>query len=132
MCIKLKIMVLDKGLYDEINEYCKLNALKTRDFIHKILKEAFLKEKYGDSPFIKVQMTKIAEEQACEKIKDLIENQVSVPPEIMECVDEHFFEMLGEQPEEKPTIVVKTEESEPIIQETEENKPKVKKKRTLK
>jgi hypothetical protein len=125
-------MVLDKNLYDEINEYCKLNALKTRDFIHKILKEAFLREKYGDSPFIRVQTVKTAEEQACEKIKDLIENQVSVPPDIMECVDEHFFEMLGEQSEETPIIVVKTEEPEPIIQETEEVKPRVKKKRTLK
>jgi hypothetical protein len=125
-------MVLDKNLYDEINEYCKLNALKTRDFIHKILKEAFLREKYGDSHFIRVQTAKTAEEQVCEKIKDLIENQVSVPPDIMECVDEHFFEMLGEQSEETPIIVVKTEEPEPIIQETEEIKPRVKKKRTLK
>ena len=44
-------MQLDKQLYDEINEYCKMNSLKTRDFIHKILKEAFMKEKYGDTPF---------------------------------------------------------------------------------
>ena len=44
-------MQIDKGLYIEINEYCKLNGLKTRDFIHKILNEAFLKEKYGDTPF---------------------------------------------------------------------------------
>lgn len=44
-------MILDKELYNEINEYCKLNSLKTRDFIYKILKEAFLKEKYGDAPF---------------------------------------------------------------------------------
>lgn len=44
-------MQLDKTLYNEINEYCKLNDLKPREFIHKILKEAFLKEKYGESPF---------------------------------------------------------------------------------
>ena len=94
-------MEIDKKLYDEINEYCKLNGLKTRDFIHKILKEGFMKEKYGESPFIKVQMTKTAEAEAYEKIKDLIENQVSVPPEIMEIVDEHFFEMLDEPKKEK-------------------------------
>lgn len=97
-------MEIDKRLYDEINEYCKLNGLKTRDFIHKILKEGFMKEKYGESPFIKVQMTKTAEAEACEKIKDLIENQVSVPPEIMEIVDEHFFEMLDEQKKEKEQV----------------------------
>jgi len=96
-------MEIDKKLYDEINEYCKLNGLKTRDFIHKILKEGFMKEKYGESPFIKVQMTKTAEAEACEKIKDLIENQVSVPPEIMEIVDEHFFEMLDEPKKEQVT-----------------------------
>lgn len=44
-------MQIDKNLYDEINEYCKLNSLKTRDFIHNLLREAFMKEKYGDSPF---------------------------------------------------------------------------------
>lgn len=44
-------MTLDKDLYNEINEYCKINNLKTRDFIHKLLKEAFLVQKYGDSPF---------------------------------------------------------------------------------
>ena len=44
-------MQLDKKLYDEINEYCKINGLKTRDFIHKKLQEAFLLEKYGDKPF---------------------------------------------------------------------------------
>ena len=96
-------MEIDKRLYDEINEYCKLNGLKTRDFIHKILKEGFMKEKYGESPFIKVQMTKTAEAEACEKIKDLIENQVSVPPEIMKIVDEHFFEMLDEPKKEQVT-----------------------------
>lgn len=44
-------MQLDKHVYDNINEYCKLNGLKTRDFIHKLLIDAFNKEKYGDSPF---------------------------------------------------------------------------------
>ena len=44
-------MQIDKKLYDEINEYCKLNNLKTRDFIHKLLKDSFFKEKYGESPF---------------------------------------------------------------------------------
>lgn len=97
-------MEIDKKLYTEINEYCKLNNLKTRDFIHKILKEGFMKEKYGESPFIKVQMTKTSEAEACEKIKDLIENQVSVPPEIMEVVDEHFFEMLDEPKKEKEQV----------------------------
>lgn len=121
-------MEIDKKLYTEINEYCKLNNLKTRDFIHKILKEGFMKEKYGESPFIKVQMPKTAEQEACEKIKDLIENQVSVPPEIMEIVDEHFFEMLDEPKKEKEPLTEKVRETtEVVISEP----PKPKKKRKL-
>jgi hypothetical protein len=48
---KYRIMVLDKDLYGEISEYCILNGIKTRDFIHEILREAFLIKKYGDTPF---------------------------------------------------------------------------------
>lgn len=139
-------MELDKKLYTEINEFCKLNGLKTRDFIHKILKEAFLKEKYGDSPFIKVQMTKTAEEEALKKINDLVKNQVSLPPEIMEAVDEYFFEMLVEENKselqnQKPNEMVSS--VEPVIDEPIQPKetpiewvmtkeaPKPKKKRKL-
>ena len=48
---KIILMQLDNKLYNEIKEYCELNGLKTRDFIHRILKDAFLREKYGDTPF---------------------------------------------------------------------------------
>lgn len=185
---------IDKKLYQEIKDYCKLNDLVIKDFVNKLLKKALTVEKYGDKPFsyengtivdnkkkqngtipevtpeaiwvpyvpvqtvtpvelngelsekIKeryskpisdnfydnfqvdgllekesngkigkmelpdeppynnVMVTTDLEVQAIEKIKDLVENQVSVPAEIMEVVDEHFFEMLGD---EKP---IKTEE----------------------
>lgn len=139
-------MELDKKLYTEINEFCKLNGLKTRDFIHKILKEAFLREKYGDSPFIKVQMTKTAEEEALKKISEIIESQVSVPAEIMEAVDEHFFELLGEEntPEPPKTETIKVIPIvDPVVEEPVQIKetpveevlvrevPKPKKKRKL-
>lgn len=66
---KYKFMQIDKNLYNEIDEYCKLNNLKTRDFIHKILKDSFLKEKYGESPFCFKQ-------QEENKIKDDISFQI--------------------------------------------------------
>jgi len=91
-------MQIDKNLYDEINEYCKINDIKTRDFIHKILREGFMKEKYGEMPFQRFKTNEM-EHAACEKIKDLIENQVSLPPDILEIVDEHFFELLGNDEE---------------------------------
>lgn len=198
------IMVeIDKKLYQEIKDYCKLNNLVIKDFVNKLLRKALTVEKYGDKPFShengtivdnkkkenrvmpevtpeaiwvpyvpeevvttvvnseplnvelpekikeryfgkpvdekfygKIQVDGLLEKesngkigkmelpdeppyknvmvttehvnnletQAIEKIKDLVENQVSVPAEIMEIVDEHFFDMLGD---EKP---VKTEE----------------------
>lgn len=148
MYVKRNIMQIDKKIYDEINEYCKDNGLKTKDFIHKLLKEAFLKEKYGDSPFQSIKLSKI-EDQACGKIKEIIENQTSVPVEIREVTDEHFFDMLNpiEVKEDKKNIVQTVHEeiknadtpltpSEEIVETPkiveETPKPRVKKKRTLK
>lgn len=89
---------IENKLYSEIKEYCKLNGLVIKDFINKLLKKAFTIEKYGDKPFsvesIPQKKSSKLEQEAVDKIKDIIENQVSVPPEIMEVVDEHFFEML--------------------------------------
>ena len=134
--LKTTSMQLDKKLYDDINEYCKENSLKTRDFIHKLLKEAFLKEKYGDSPFIKLQMSKKTEEEAHKKIKEMIKTQVSAPPEIREVVDEHFFDMLNsdETPEiEKQEMVEVASMIKPIANDAipSEETPKPKKKRKL-
>lgn len=63
-------MQLDKKLYDEINEYCKINGLKTRDFIHKKLQEAFLLEKYGDKPFFSfsIKSVPIEDETIAERV----------------------------------------------------------------
>ena len=89
---------IENKLYSEIKEYCKLNGLVIKDFINKLLKKAFTVEKYGDKPFsiesVPQKKSSKLEQEAVDKIKDIIENQVSVPPKIMEVVDEHFFEML--------------------------------------
>lgn len=42
---------INKLLIKDIKEYCSLNDLKLTDFINSLLKDAFMKEKYGDSPF---------------------------------------------------------------------------------
>ena len=43
-------MEIDKELYNEIKEYCVLNGLKPKDYIHSLLKKAFMRDKYGDRP----------------------------------------------------------------------------------
>lgn len=108
-------MVIDKNLYSEINEYCKENNIKTRDFIHKILKEAFLKEKYGDSPFAFFKKEEKNTQQEIQPITQ-VENTV-IKPVIEQVVVENVTEV------EKP-MVIETEKTteEPII---------VKKKRKL-
>ena len=185
---------IDKRLYQEIKDYCKLNNLVIKDFINKLLRKSFTIEKYGDKPFaenkpetgvvycpyviddtlqvvldpkfingelsekikeryskpisdkfydnfqvdglmteiepngkigkmelpdeppynnvmVTTEPIKDSEEQAIEKIKDLIESQVSVPADIMEAVDEHFFELLGDNETtkaEEPKVVKKS------------------------
>lgn len=123
------LMRLDKQIYDEINEYCKFNGLKTRDFIHKLLKEAFMKEKYGDSPFAFNKQSsdsqindekKITNEEMDEFIKTTIN--------ITEKVQKHVEPLL-------PTQILSTEVTQVIPQTTDvfsqHENLKPKKKRTL-
>lgn len=71
-------MQLDNKLYKEIKEYCELNELKTRDFIHDILKKAFLKEKYGETPFGFNSQEVIVHVES-PKSETLIEQTVEIP-----------------------------------------------------
>lgn len=108
-------MQIDKNLYDEINEFCQMNDLKTKDFIHKILKEVFLKEKYGETPFKKKEpfITPIVIEE---------KNILNTKKVLEEVVDDVIEEENSESITITPTVVVTPEGV----------KPKVKKKRTLK
>jgi len=45
-------MEIDKKLYSEIKAYCEINGLKARDYIHTLLKKAFMEDKYGKMPSI--------------------------------------------------------------------------------
>lgn len=120
-------MQLDKQLYDEINEYCKMNSLKTRDFIHKILKEAFMKEKYGDSPFAfhKKSESEVIEkpvvpkmEITCDKLHKVIETSVAIVEKL-------------EETQQLPSLSVQ-DTTEPMFKTDNIEKSKPKKKRTLK
>lgn len=116
-------MQIDKELYIEINEYCKLNGLKTRDFIHKILNEAFLKEKYGDTPFFTFKKeAKVENNNNNQNIQITNENKM-----LEERQREIGTELSNLQ------IIKTNEESEHliIINETDEVKPQPKKKRKL-
>ena len=50
--IKILYMIeIDKKLHKDIKEYCQLNGIVMKDFVNKLLKKAFMVEKYGDKPF---------------------------------------------------------------------------------
>lgn len=109
-------MEIDKQLYAEIKEYCELNGLKPRDFIHNILKRAFMEEKYGKAPAV---IRKSMAEQP--KI-------IEVPSEIKQ-----NFEENTEKAEKQPQSVENTVESE--IKQTEtavKNATRVEKNQTVK
>ena len=125
-------MQIDKKLYDEINEFCQINGLKTKDFIHKILKEAFLKEKYGETPFKKKEtfITPIVINQ------EHVYNQASTLPVTNETIQEVINEPCEKivETDLKEVTVNTTEVVENLSPPSQENvvKPKAKKKRTLK
>jgi hypothetical protein len=121
-------MQIDKKLYIEINEYCKLNNIKTRDFIHNILKEGFLKEKYGDRPFF-MQEKNIETEQLSE-IKD---EKLDVVLKVAEKTFGIISSTVTPDNNTDTTIVMPEEWFKPKEKEGEsENiKPTVKRKRKL-
>lgn len=47
---------IEKKLYSDIKEYCKINGLVIKDFINSLLKKAFTIEKYGETPFGEVSL----------------------------------------------------------------------------
>ncbi len=59
---------ISDSLYNELSGYCKLNSLQINDYAEKLLKEALLKEKYGDIPFGVIGDEQI-NEQKSEQIK---------------------------------------------------------------
>jgi hypothetical protein len=118
---------LDKKLHKDIKEYCQLNGLVMKDFVNKLLKKAFMVEKYGDKPFAEPKMSNL-EKEAIEKIKDMVEDQVDLPIEIAEAMGEvDFFELLGDEKNEVQAILpVDYKMSEPIKPENIQNASPIK------
>ena len=122
-------MQIDKHLYDEINEYCKLNELKTRDFIHKILREAFNKEKFGESPFAFNKKTEnfVKETEPAIEIKEEKNGMPKNDDIKLDLVMKVFNETLGS----KISPVKPLPEQVRQVETKKEENTKPKKKRTL-
>ena len=49
---------IDKKLHKEIKEYCRLKNLVMKEYVNSLLKKAFTADKFGDTPFKKVEEVK--------------------------------------------------------------------------
>lgn len=49
---------IDKKLHKEIKEYCRLNNLVMKEYVNSLLKKAFTTDKFGDTPFKKIEEVK--------------------------------------------------------------------------
>lgn len=127
-------MQIDKRLYDEINEYCKLNELKTRDFIHKILREAFNKEKFGESPFAFNKKTEniVKETEPTIEIKEEKDDIPKNNDIKLDLVMKVFNETLGSKISSvKPIPLPEQVKQVKQVETKKEENTKPKKKRTL-
>lgn len=72
-------MEIDKKLYEEIKSYCKLNGLKTSEYVNGLLKKAFLEEKYGKTPFSRNDKIFPSDDGKKDNADDIDEQMVTIP-----------------------------------------------------
>ena len=118
-------MKIDNKLYQDIKEFCELNEMETDNFINKILKEAFLIEKYGDSPF--------SRKNTLNDENDISKNEITNIPITVTSVtitDKSEKEEVIKEKEIHENYTIKQENE--IKENLNENIKKPKKKRNLK
>lgn len=91
-------MEIDKKLYGDIKEYCKLNGLKTAEYVNSLLKNAFMLDKYGVSPFSK-ERTVIEHDAFNEAVNNEVKRILNDPKEFEEAAkkfNKGFFDEMRE------------------------------------
>lgn len=103
-------MEVDKKLYEEIKEYCKLNGIKPSEYVNSLLKKAFMEDKYGVSPFSK-ERTPIIGNDAFEKaVNDEVKRILNDPKEFEE-VAKKFNQKFFKDTDELNTAMKKFNET---------------------
>ena len=102
----VKYVGIRKDLFNEIEEYAKLNGFKTTWLINDLLKKRFMVEKYGDSPF------------------DMFAKRVEImetPPEIQAVINDNFWEMMeDDKPKQDECAPVDKELVDKMLNEVDE------------
>lgn len=120
---------IDIKLIKDIEEYCLINNIENPSkYVTKLLKKAFMEEKYGKKPGIFVK-----QEKEKDSTKPTSSTETNIKKEKVNFVEE-VYKLSGEDlaKELNPKILDALNIKEEIKQETEEiEKPKKSKKRKL-
>lgn len=120
---------IDNKLIKDIEEYCLINDIQNPSkYVTKLLKKAFMEEKYGKKPDIFVK-----QEKEKDSINPIYSTETNIKEEKVDFVEE-VCKLSGEEvaKELNPQILEALNIKEETKQETEEiEKPKKSKKRKL-
>lgn len=106
-------MEIDKKLYGDIKEYCKLNGLKTAEYVNSLLKNAFMLDKYGVSPFSK-ERTVIEHDAFKEAVNNEVKRILNDPKEFEEAAKKFNKGFFDEMKEYDKTEIMERSNPEPV------------------
>lgn len=106
-------MEIDKKLYGDIKEYCKLNGLKTAEYVNSLLKNAFMLDKYGVSPFSK-ERTVIEHDAFNEAVNNEVKRILNDPKEFEEAAKKFNKTLFDEMKEYGKTEIMEKSDPEPV------------------
>lgn len=106
-------MEIDKKLYGDIKEYCKLNGLKTAEYVNSLLKNAFMLDKYGVSPFSK-ERTVIEHDAFNEAVNNEVKRILNDPKEFEEAAKKFNKGFFDEMREYSKTEITEKSIPEPV------------------
>ena len=106
-------MEIDKKLYGDIKEYCKLNGLKTAEYVNSLLKNAFMLDKYGVSPFSK-ERTVIEHDAFKEAGNNEVKRILNDPKEFEEAAKKFNKGFFDEMKEYGKTEIMEKSDPEPV------------------
>ena len=118
---------IDNKLIKDIEEYCLINDIQNPSkYVTKLLKKAFMEEKYGKKPDIFVKQEKVSIETTSSTETNIKKEEVNFVEEVCKLSGEDVAKELN------PQILDALNIKEETKQETEEiEKPKKSKKRKL-
>jgi hypothetical protein len=119
---------IDIKLIKDIEEYCSINNIENPSkYVTKLLKKAFMEEKYGKKPDIFVKQEKVSIETTSSTETNIKKEEVNFVEEVCKLSGEDVAKELNPQILDALNIKEETKQ-----QETEEiEKPKKSKKRKL-